>query len=164
VSWHGAFFELFYCNRNHTAIYGCTLRQGCNHLHFLVLQLYFLQSQHYQWLQPHVKDVAITCIVTRLQPHQANTNLFAIWQCHGIELFFELVFLQPHFFYLCFCNYFFIFFAIAVTCCFRNCFLFLQSHCAKGCNHSTTRLQSLTCLVLATVFCNCRTSVVAATL
>jgi hypothetical protein len=30
--------------------------------------------------------------------------------------------------------------------------LFLQSHCAKGCNHSATRLQSLTCLVLATVF------------
>jgi hypothetical protein len=37
-------------------------------------------------------DVAITCLFfTRLQPHQANTNLVAIWQLHGMVLFFGTV-------------------------------------------------------------------------
>jgi hypothetical protein len=106
-------FYLYFCNRNHTAIRVQTIT------YILVFQLSFFGIAAHQWLQPHVKDVAITCIFTRLQPHQANTNLVAIWQCHGMELFFWTGFLQSHFFYLCFCN---CFFAIAVTCCFCNCF------------------------------------------
>jgi hypothetical protein len=47
--------------------------------YILVLQLsFFFAIAAHQWLQPHLKDVAITCIFTRLQPHQANTNLVAI--------------------------------------------------------------------------------------
>jgi hypothetical protein len=44
------------------------------------------------------KDVAITCNLTRLQPHQAKTTLAAILQCHGMEFFFELVLFLPMFF------------------------------------------------------------------
>jgi hypothetical protein len=41
-----------------------------------------------------------------LQPHQAKTNLVAIWQCHGIELFLNW-FIAIALFYQ--------FFAIAIT-------------------------------------------------
>jgi hypothetical protein len=47
--------------------------------YILVLQLSFFAIAAHQMLQPHVLDVAITCLFfTRLQPHQANTNLVAI--------------------------------------------------------------------------------------
>jgi hypothetical protein len=66
-----------------------------------------LQSQHISGCNHTVKDdFAITCIFTRLQPHQAKTNLVAIWQCHGIELFLNW-FIAIALFYL--------FFAIVIT-------------------------------------------------
>jgi hypothetical protein len=90
------FFELVYCNRTFLPVFlqsqshcykgAITLRQGSNHPHSC-LQLSFLQSQHISGCNHTVKDVAITCIFTRLQPHQAKTTLVAIWQCHGMELF-----------------------------------------------------------------------------
>jgi hypothetical protein len=86
-----------------------------------------LQSHHISGCNHTVKDVATTCIFTRLQPHQANTNLVAIWQCHGMELF-ELGFCNRTLPVFCNC-----FFAIAVTCCFLQLFF---------CNHTAIRLQS----------------------
>jgi hypothetical protein len=71
------FFEMFYCNRNQTAtrVHTATRLQSPTFSGFATV--FFAIAAH-QWLQPHVKDVAITCIFTRLQPHQANTNLVAI--------------------------------------------------------------------------------------
>jgi predicted Na+-dependent transporter len=71
-------FATVFFNRKHTAI---RLQSHCGKVAItlmLVLQLSFLQSQHISGCKHTVKDVAITCIVTRLQPHQANTNLVAI--------------------------------------------------------------------------------------
>jgi hypothetical protein len=72
------FATVFFCNRKHTAI---RVQSHCGKVaitHMLVLQLSFLQSQHISGCNHIVKDVAITYIVTRLQLHQANTNLVAI--------------------------------------------------------------------------------------
>jgi hypothetical protein len=46
-----------------------------------------LQSQHISGCNHTVTDFAITCIFTRLQPHQANINLVAI--CQGHAAFFS---------------------------------------------------------------------------
>jgi hypothetical protein len=93
VSCHWAFFELVYCNRtfftsffnrNHTAIRVQSHCDNiCNQPHS-GLQLFFLQSQHISRCKYTAKDVAITCILTRLLPHQAKTTLAAILQCHGM--------------------------------------------------------------------------------
>jgi hypothetical protein len=74
-----------------------TLRQGLQSPTFWFATVFFLQSQHISGCKYTAKDVAITCILTRLQPHQAKTTLAAILQCHGMELFFELVFLPVFF-------------------------------------------------------------------
>jgi hypothetical protein len=47
-----------------------------------------LQSHHISGCNHTVTYFAITRIFIRLQPHQANTNLVAIWQCHDMEFFF----------------------------------------------------------------------------
>jgi aerobic-type carbon monoxide dehydrogenase small subunit (CoxS/CutS family) len=82
VTW--LFLQLFFCN--HTAIRlqsHCDkvaithMRQGCNHAHAGFATV-FLQSQHISGCNHTVTDFAITRIFTRLQPHQANTNLVAI--------------------------------------------------------------------------------------
>jgi hypothetical protein len=73
-----ALFTCFFATRNHTAI---RVQSHCDKVaitHMLVLQPSFLQSQHISGCNHTVKDVAITRIFTRLQPHQANTNLAAI--------------------------------------------------------------------------------------
>jgi hypothetical protein len=135
------FFELVYCNRtfftsflqsqSHCYKGAITLRQDLQSTTFWFATVFFLQSQHISHCKYTAKDVAITCNLTRLQPHQAKTIVAAILQCHGMELFFELVF-----FYLCFLQLF-----------------FLQNHCSKGaitlpqgCNHSHAWF-------LATTFC-----------
>jgi hypothetical protein len=93
----------------------------CNHT-LPVFPTVFLQSRHISGCSHTVTDFAITRIFTRLQPHQANTNLVAIWQCHGMELFWT-GFLQSHF----------------------DLFLQSQSHAVFAtffCNHTAIRSQS----------------------
>jgi hypothetical protein len=120
---------LFFSKHTYAAVANHTRTYACNYTairaqaitYILVLQLSF-------FCNCCTSAVATTCkgccnhmyFFTRLPPHQANTNLVAIWQFHGMELFFELVFLHPHFFLPVF--FATIFFAIAVTCFFRNCF------------------------------------------
>jgi hypothetical protein len=114
------FFELVYCNRtfftsflqsqSHCYKGAITLRQDLQSTTFWFATVFFLQSQHINRCKHTAKDVAITSNLSRLQPHQAKTTLAAILQCHGMELFFELVFFLPVF--------------------FCNCF-FLQNHCSK---------------------------------
>jgi hypothetical protein len=134
---------VFLQSQSHCYKGAITLQQGCNHPHSGFATVFFVIAAH-QWLQPHVKDDAITCIFTGLQPHQANTNLVAIWQCLDMEFFFETVFLQSHFFTCVFATVFFLqsqfftyfcncFFSIAIRSCFCNCFFF---------NQTAVRLQS----------------------
>jgi hypothetical protein len=96
------FFTSF-CNRNHTAI---RVQSHCDKIlqstTFWFATVFFLQSQHISRCKYTAKDVAITCILTRLQPHQAKNTLAAILQCHGMELF-----LNWCFFTCVFCNCFF---------------------------------------------------------
>jgi hypothetical protein len=119
VSWHWAFFELVYCNhtfftsflqsQSHCYKGAITLRQDLQSTTFWFGTVFFLQSQHISRCKYTAKDVAITCILTRLQPHQAKTTIAAILQCHGMELFLKWCFLHV----------------------FLQLF-FLQNHCSKG--------------------------------
>jgi hypothetical protein len=146
VSWHWAFFELVYCNRTFLPVFAIaiTLRQDLQSTTFWFATIFFLQSQHISRCKYTAKDAAITCILTRLQPHQAKTTLAAILQCHGMELFFWTGVFLPVFFATVF---------------------FLQNHCSKGaitlpqgCNHSHAWF------LATTFFCNRSTSAVATTL
>jgi hypothetical protein len=146
VSWRGPFlnwfiaialFYQFFCNRNHIAIrVQSHCDNFCNQPHSGLQLSFFLQSQHISRCKHTAKDVAITSNLTRLQPHQAKTTLAAILQCHGMELFFELVFFTRVFYNCFFCK---------ITA------LRLQSHCFKGAsNHPHFD------------FCNCHVFAIAA--
>jgi hypothetical protein len=97
VSWHGAFLNWFFaiallpffCNRSHTLFFATVFLQsqhisGCNHTfnlfcnHMYFHQVAFLQLQHISGCNRTLSCFAITRIFTRLQQHQANTNLVAI--------------------------------------------------------------------------------------
>jgi hypothetical protein len=72
---HAVFATIFY---NQTAI---RVQSHCDKVaitHMLVFATVFSQSQHINGCNQTVKGVAITCIFTMLQSHQANTNLVAI--------------------------------------------------------------------------------------
>jgi hypothetical protein len=58
-----------FCNRNHTAIRGAiTLRHDLQSTTSWFATVFFLQSQHISRCKHTAKDVAITSILTRLQP------------------------------------------------------------------------------------------------
>jgi hypothetical protein len=58
-----------FCNRNHTAIrVQSHCDKICNQLHSGLQRSFFLQSQHISRCKHTAKDVAITSILTRLQP------------------------------------------------------------------------------------------------
>jgi hypothetical protein len=82
------FLQLFFCN--HTAI---RLQSHCDKVaitHMLIFATaFFLQSHHISGCNHTVTNFAITRIFTRLQPHQANTNLVAIWQRHAAVFSFQ---------------------------------------------------------------------------
>jgi hypothetical protein len=95
------FLPVFLQLQSHCYKGAITLRQDLQSTTFWFATVFFLQSQHISRCKHTAKDVAITSILTRLQPHQAKTTLAAILQCHRMELFFNwyffaTVFLQNH--------------------------------------------------------------------
>jgi hypothetical protein len=83
------FLQLFFCN--HTAIRlqsHCDkvtimhMRQGCNHALAGFCNYFFAIAAH-QWLQLYCNGFCNHPYFTRLKPHQANTNLVAIFKGHA---------------------------------------------------------------------------------